>query len=115
VIGFRDYHPRMRGLGNKWRNCRRLLQKWRQIRHFPDEVRFDRMQPIVREGFQPDDDASVATNALEMRFFLERAGCEVERVSCTDRHVNRALEFLLNSGPWRYAMLNSFLVARRVR
>jgi SAM-dependent methyltransferase len=115
VIGFRDYHPRMRGLGNKWRNCRRLLQKWRQISHSPDEVRFDRMEPIVREEFQPDDDAIIATNALEMGFFLERASCEVERVSCTDRHVNRALDFLLNAGPWRYAMLNSFLVARRVR
>lgn len=26
-LGFRDYHPRMRGIGNKWRNARRLLQK----------------------------------------------------------------------------------------
>src|SRR5437762_5383046 len=24
VLGFRDYHPRMRGLGNKWRNWMRL-------------------------------------------------------------------------------------------
>src|SRR5216117_1508918 len=30
VFGFRDYHPRMRGLGNKWRNWKRLHQKRHQ-------------------------------------------------------------------------------------
>jgi len=47
VLGFRDYHPRMRGLGNKWRNWRRLAEKRRQMRNAPDAVRFDRMKPIV--------------------------------------------------------------------
>jgi Kef-type K+ transport system membrane component KefB len=41
----------------------------------PDAVRFDRMEPIVKEPFTPDDDAIVATNPLEMTFFLRRAGC----------------------------------------
>ena len=30
VLGFRDYHPRMRGLANKWRNWLRLREKRRQ-------------------------------------------------------------------------------------
>jgi len=115
VFGLRDYHPRMRGLGNKWRNWKRLREKRRQMHSAPDEVRFDKMQPIVKEPFTPDDDAIVATNALEMEFFLTRAGCEVESVSCCDRYVAKPMDFLLNLGPWRYGMLNSFLVARRAR
>jgi SAM-dependent methyltransferase len=114
VIGVRDYHPRMRGLRNKWRNGMRLLEKRRQMRVAPEEVRFDRMPPIVKEPFTPDDDAVVATNALEMQFFLERAGCAVERISCTDRYVSRPLDFLLNLTPLRFLMFNAFLVARRL-
>lgn len=115
VLGFRDYHPRMRGVGQKLRNWRRLREKRRQMRAAPDTVRFDRMTPIVKEPFTPDDDAIVATNASEMQFFLERAGCTVESVSCCDRYVAKPVDFLLNLGPWRYVMFNSFLVARRVR
>ncbi len=115
VFGFRDYHHRMRGIGNKWRNWKRLAEKRRQMRVTPDQVRFDRMQPVVRENFQPDDDAIIATNAAEMEFFLTRAGCEVESVACTDRYVAKPVEMALNLGPWRYLMFNSFLVARRVR
>ena len=80
----------------------------------PQSVRFDRMIPIVKEPFTPDDDAIVATNALEMKFFLERAGCIVESVACTDRYVAKPIDFLLNLTPTRYLMFNAFLVARRV-
>jgi hypothetical protein len=76
-------------------------------------VRFDRMTPVVKEPFTPDDDAIVATNAVEMEFFLARNGCEVERVECTDRYVATPVNLLLNLGPWRYLMLNSFVVARK--
>jgi SAM-dependent methyltransferase len=113
VFGFRDYHPRMRGVGNKLRNWKRLGEKRAQMRNRPDTVRFDRMPPIIKEPFSPDDDAIVATNAAEMEFFLERAGCGVERVECTDRHVARPIDFLLNLGPWRYMMFNSFVVAKK--
>ncbi len=115
ALGWRDYHPTMRGLGNKWRNARRLLAKRRQMRTAPDRVRFDRMTPIVKEPFTPDDDAIVATNGLEMAFFLRRAGCTVESVECTDRYVRPPLGWLLNLTPFRYAMFNAFVVARRMR
>ena len=71
------------------------------------------MQPIVKEPFTPDDDAIVATNALEIRFFLERSGCEVETVACTDRYVAKPLDLLLNLTPLRYLMFNAFVVARK--
>ena len=113
VFGLRDYHPRMRGIANKWRNWRRLQAKRRQIREAPESVRFDKMTPIVKEPFTPDDDAIVATNALEMEFFLERNGCTVERVECTDRYVAKPIDFALNLLPTRYVMFNAFLVATR--
>ncbi|MDB6108853.1 MAG: Demethylrebeccamycin-D-glucose O-methyltransferase [Pedosphaera sp.] len=113
VFGFRDYHPHMRGLGSKWRNWRRLREKQALMRTRPAEARFDHMTPIVKQPFTPDDDAIVATNALEMEFFLTRAGCVVESVACTDRYVAKPVEFLLNLGPWRYLMFNAFLLARR--
>ncbi|HZI34010.1 MAG TPA: methyltransferase domain-containing protein, partial [Candidatus Binatia bacterium] len=66
ALGFRDYHPKMSGLSNKWRNWRRLREKRRLLKTSPDSARFDRMTPIVKEPFTPDDDAIVATNALEI-------------------------------------------------
>ena len=113
VFGFRDYHPRMRGIANKWRTWRRLQTKRRQMRANPENVRFDKMTPIVKEPFTPDDDAIVATNAVEMKFFLERSGCHVERVECTDRYVAKPIDFALNLLPTRYVMFNAFLVATR--
>lgn len=113
ALGWRDYHPRMRGVGHKWGNACRLLAKWRQMRTAPESVRFDRMVPIVKEPFTPDDDAIVATNGLEIGFFLERSGCAIERIECTDRYVPRLLDFCLNRTPLRFAMFNAFVVARR--
>jgi SAM-dependent methyltransferase len=115
VFGFRDYHPRMRGVSNKLRNWKRLREKRAQMASEPEKLHFDRMPPIIKEPFTPDDDAIVATNATEMRFFLERSGCRVLRVECTDRYVAKPIDFLLNLGPWRYVMFNSFLVARKER
>ncbi|MGD0537086.1 MAG: methyltransferase domain-containing protein [Verrucomicrobiota bacterium] len=113
ALGWRDYHPRMRGFANKWRNWRRVAAKRRQMRAAPDQVRFDRMTPIVKEPFTPDDDAIVATNPLEIAFFLRRSGCSVERIECTDRYVARPVDFLLNLTPLRFLMFNAFVVARR--
>lgn len=113
VLGFRDYHPRMRGLGNKWANFQRLMAKRSQMAEAPDQVRFDRMKPIIKEPFTPDDDAIVATNAMEITFFLERSGCVVESVACTDRYVAKPVDFLLNLLPTKYGMFNAFVVARK--
>ena len=113
ALGLRDYHPRMRGIGNKWRNWQRLRAKRRQMAAEPESVRFDRMEPIRREPFQPDDDAIVATNGVEIKFFLEQNRCDVLRAECTDRYVAKPIDFALNLGPWRHLMFNAFVVARR--
>jgi SAM-dependent methyltransferase len=114
VIGFRDYHPKMRGIKNKMSNWIRLRQKCRQIKASPNTVLFDHMPPIVKEPFSPDDDAIVATNALEIGFFLRQFGCEIDSSACTDRYVAKPVDFLLNFTPLRYLMFNAFVVARKV-
>lgn len=113
VLGFRDYHRSMRGFSNKIRNALKLWAKRRRMIRDPQSVRFDRMEPVVREPFQPDDDAIVATNPLEMKFFLERNGCRVRSVSCADRYVARPVEIILNCSPLRYLMFNAFLIAEK--
>lgn len=114
ALGWHDYHPKMRGIRNKWSNWLRLRQKRQQMKSDPAAVRFDRMTPIVKEPFTPDDDAIIATNALEIAFFLKRAGCSIESVYCTDRYVAKPVDLVLNLTPLRYLMFNAFVVARKV-
>jgi SAM-dependent methyltransferase len=114
VLGF-GYHPRMRGPVNKWRNWKLIRAKRRQMRTAPDAVRFERMSPIVKTPFEPDDDAIVATNPVEIEFFLRRYGCDIEQVLCTDRYVAKPIDFLLNATRLRYFMFNAFVVARKAR
>jgi len=113
AAGFRDYHPKMRGLGNKWRNWCRIQQKKTQMRRDPASVKFDRMTPIVKQPFEPDDDAIIATNAFDIAFFLERFGCRIEEISCTDRYVSKPLDWALNATPLRHYMFSAFVLARK--
>ncbi len=113
VLGWRDYHYRMRGLGRKLGNALRLAGILGQIRRAPEKVRFERMEPLVREEFAPDDDAVVVTNPLQMRFFLERGGCRILSVACTDRPVPAWAETALNILPLRYLWFNAFVVAEK--
>ena len=71
------------------------------------------MEPIVREPFQPDDDAIIATNGVEMGFFLRKNGCDVLKTECTDRYVAKPIDFALNLGAWRFLMFNAFVVAQK--
>lgn len=112
VIG-PGYHPRMRGLANRWRNLRGLLGRGRALADGKVPVRFERMAPIVRQPFQPDDDAIIVTNPVDIAGALVRCGAVVGRVECTDRVVPAPLEWLLNATPLRWAMLNAFVVARK--
>ncbi len=111
--GFRDYHVHMRGLASKWRNFRRQQFKRRQMSVAPQSVRFDRMAPIVKIPFTPDDDAIIATNALEIGFFLEKYGCDITRISTTDRYVWPPLDWVLNATALRFGTFSAFVLARK--
>lgn len=114
VIGFNDYHPHMRGLKNKLNNFKRILTKYFQIKNNPGSIKFDRMEPIIKEPFTPDDDAIIATNPLEIAALLKYYGCKILKVECTDRYVFKPLDFLLNVSPLKYIMLNGFVIAKKI-
>lgn len=113
VIGLRDYHRNMRGASQKIQNLKTL---WRHVREYsrnPETVVFEKMTPLVRATPMPDDDAIVATNAVDIRqYFRTRKFVRIS-VSCVDRPVPRLLEALLDATPFRFLILNSFLVAQK--
>jgi SAM-dependent methyltransferase len=113
VLGWRDYHPHMAGLRRKVRNARILLEHARLYRRERGLIRFESMEPIWREKPRPDDDATVATSAFDLRRYFAVRGFVDVRVSCVDRPLPRALEVLLDLTPLRYLMLNAFVTARK--
>jgi SAM-dependent methyltransferase len=115
VLGFRDYHPKMRGLANKWRNLCRLLAKRRQMRTAPNSVRFDRMTPIQRSRSRRTTTPSWPLTPSRCGSFLSATvagwnGSNAPTVTWRARSI-----FCLNLTPLRYGMFNAFLVARRMR
>ena len=113
VLGLRDYHPHMRGLTQKLRNWRTLRAHQRLYARDPHAIRFEPLTPIVREPPQPDDDAIIATNPIDLRHYLRTRGYAAIHTSCVDRPVPRLLEFLLDATPLRHFILNTFLTARK--
>ena len=113
VLGWRDYHPRMAGLRQKVRNLRTLLEHARLYRQTRDLVRFEPMEPVAREEPRPDDDATVATSAFDLRRYFTVRGFTEVRISCVDRPLPRVLEEVLDATPLRYVMLNAFVTGRK--
>lgn len=111
VLGWRDYHPHMAGVRQKVRNLRTLLVHAQLYRQERGMIHFEPMEPLWREEPRPDDDATVATSSFDLRRYFTVRGFVDVRVSCVDRPLPRALEFLLDATPLRYVMLNAFVTA----
>jgi SAM-dependent methyltransferase len=114
VIGWRDYHPRMRGLKNKFRNFKSLISILKN-QNAGVPCKFEKMEPIIKEPFTPDDDAIVATNGLQIGARMEECGFRLIDVSCADRYCPAAVDWIANSGFWKYGMLNSFVMGIRIQ
>jgi 2-polyprenyl-3-methyl-5-hydroxy-6-metoxy-1,4-benzoquinol methylase len=113
VIGYRDYHPHMQGVSRKLDNLQILRQHAREYARNPDRVLFEKLTPIIRDEPRPDDDAIVATNALDIRQYFRTRKFTGISVSCVDRPVPRMLEIILDATPFRFVMLNSFVVGQK--
>lgn len=108
VAGWRDYHPRMRGLFQKLKNARALLRRAREP--FTD---FERMPSRVTGEWYPDQDATVVTNALDLERYFASRGFEVVSVSCIDRPVPSWVRVLADATPLKYGVLNAFVTAHK--
>jgi len=115
IVGWRDYHPQMRGLRQKWRNAGILLRHLRAYETDPKALFFERMTPTVNKPFQPDEDAVIATNGIDFQQYLRTRNYENIQVSCVDRPIPRWLEVFLDATPLRFVILNSFVTAEKPR
>jgi 2-polyprenyl-3-methyl-5-hydroxy-6-metoxy-1,4-benzoquinol methylase len=113
VLGWLDYHPHMRGFFQKLDNAKILLHHLKAYALDPKAVIFEKMTPIQRDPFQPDDDAIIATNAVDFCHYLETRNYEKIRVSCVDRPVPKWIEIILDLTPLRFVILNSFVLAKK--
>jgi SAM-dependent methyltransferase len=113
VFGWKDYHPNMRGIGQKLKNLATLRRHARVYAQDPSAVLLDPLTPIVREPFQPDDDAIVATSALDLRQYFRSRGMMRIKVSCVDRPVPAWMETLLDLTPMRLFILNTFVTGEK--
>jgi len=113
VLGWRDYHPRMRGLLQKWRNAKTLYHHIRTYAVDPRALIFEKMTPIQRETFQSDDDAVIATNAVDFHQYLRTRDYNKIQVSCVDRPVPRWIEAAFDLTALRFFILNSFVTAEK--
>jgi SAM-dependent methyltransferase len=111
VLGWKDYHHRMRGIGRKWENFKAILARRKRYSSDHTSVEFEKMTPIIRPEPRPDDDATVVTNSVDLHRYFQVRGYRNITVSCVDRPVPRLAEMVLDATPTRYLMLNSFVEA----
>lgn len=91
--GIADHHPRTRGFGRKVANAAFLLERslrWRLRKQY----RFATMPPIERDVFEPDDDAVVVTNPVDVAGALRTRGLRIIHHSGTDRFQGAAIDRL---------------------
>lgn len=113
VLGWRDYHPKMRGALQKWRNATALFNHLKIYATDSKAILFEKMVPIQRDPFQPDDDAIAATNSVDFQRYLETRNYKNIRVSCVDRPVPKWIETILDLTSLRFVILNSFVTAEK--
>ena len=89
--GVASHHPRTRGFPAKVRNAVMLAQK--ALRYaLTKRYSFEMMEPIVRERFEPDDDAIVVTNPVDICAALRVRGLSIVYAAGTERYWSPLLE-----------------------
>lgn len=78
VAGISAHHWHTRGMARKGSNLAALTRKVITARLAPERMCFDHMTPVTANvPFQPDDDAIVVTNPIDVGFFLRRHGIRI--------------------------------------
>lgn len=112
VVGLSSHHPRTRGLVRKIANAALLFGKavrYQILRSYS----FDMMSPIIRDRFEPDDDAIVVTNAVDVCAALRKRGLRIVYTSGTDRYFPMLFERLGEMPLLRSMVGACFVVAEK--
>lgn len=103
-----SYHPRTTGLIQKLRNLTVIIEKL-----LSKEVNFDKMESIVRENFQPDDDACNVTNPVDVLRWARARGLKLEHWSSQPVY-KKGIVNLLDHSFLRLLLGSLFVVFRKV-
>lgn len=112
VMGLASHHPRTRGVKRKAINAKFLASRailWTAQRRY----RFEMMPPISRQIFEPDDDAIVVTNPIDVAAALIIRGMRITYRSGTDRYFPTHFEWL-GAVPFIRSLIGAvFMVAEK--
>ena len=114
VAGLGAHHWHTRGVRRKVLNASMLLKKGVLARTSPQSMRFERMEPIVRpDHFEPDDDAIVVTNPIDVGFFLRRSGVRIVHRSGALVSLGRIGDHIASLPLVRTVIGGTFIVGRK--
>lgn len=112
-VGLASHHPRTRGFVRKIANAVQLFSKAARY-HVTGIYEFEMMQPIVRPVFEPDDDAIVVTNPVDMAAALQNKGLRIVYASGTDRYFSLIYEKIGETPILRSIVGAVFVVAEKL-
>lgn len=102
-----SYHHRTRGLARKLRNLAIIARKAFSPRH-----RFEKMETVERPHFQPDDDACVVTNPLDIRKWARARGLKARYWSAQSVYCDSMANYL-DRFPFKPFLGSSFFVFQK--
>jgi ubiquinone/menaquinone biosynthesis C-methylase UbiE len=77
VAGLYSDHPKTNGLINPLINLQNLIRKYIYSYFAPAWMNFEKMLPILSTPFKADYDAIIATNPIDVRFFLKKKNVKI--------------------------------------
>ena len=112
VMGLASYHPRTRGAKRKLLNAGELASKFVTYL-LTKNYAFPKMDPIIRDQFENDDDAITATNPVDVGAALRECGLTIVYRSGTVRTFPQPFERLGNIPGLRTLIGGVFMVAEK--
>lgn len=101
------YHHHTRGAAQKIKNILSMTKLFMEERIF-----FDKMNPVIREDFKPDDDAVNATNPISLFKWIKSRGLEVGYWSGQSLYKGRVFD-VVDRSFLKIFLGSSFVVLRK--
>lgn len=104
-----SYHHRTAGLVNKLRNFNMIFMKI-----ISGSYKFEKMQTVVRDVFQSDDDACNLTNPIDVERYINSLGLKTVYWSSCSFH-QKGIKELLDFGFFKYFFGSLFMVFKKLK